>query len=408
MHIAPIDRHLDRHLEGLRPGAPAEVAAAPSASASPRGRLRRLLPWLIGGLVVAAVIAFYAFRGAAEPPAPAPAAPRVSVMVPGATAVADQVTATGSIFARRDLPVGIAGEGGQIAAIRAETGQRVRAGQVLAEIDAGVPRAQLAQMQAGITQAAADARLAQSELDRAQALVARGFISRADIDRRTAARDSANARVTVARAQVREMQARLARLSIRSPADGIVLQRMAEVGQIVSPGSGMLFRVAQGGVLEMRAQVPEQDLARLQPGMAARVTPTGSSTSYPGRVWLVEPLIDPQTRLGTVRIQVNYAPGLFVGAFARASMTAGEATRPMLPQSAVQADDRGSYVYVVGADGRVARRAITVGRVGDAGVSVADGLDGRERVVTSAGAFLRPGDKVQPVLVRDAAPTSAR
>jgi HlyD family secretion protein len=301
------------------------------------------------------------------------------------------------------MPVGIAGEGGQVLAIRAEAGDRVASGQVLAEIDASVSRAQLQQLQQGLLQARADSRLAQAELDRAQTLVARGFISKSDIDKRMATRDSANARVALAGAQVRESSARLGRLSVRAPAAGIVLQRNVEAGQVVSPGSGALFRVAKDGALELRAQVAEQDLAGLKVGMAADVVPVGSATSYRGRIWLIDPVIDPQTRQGVARIALAYAPGLRVGGFASASIVGAESNRPVLPQAAVLADERGSFVMVVGPDNRVQRRAVTIGSVDDRGVGIASGLSGNERIVASAGAFVRGGEKVVPVRATAAA-----
>jgi RND family efflux transporter MFP subunit len=164
----------------------------------------------------------------------------------------------------------------------------------------------------------------------------------------------------------------------------------------------VLFRIAEGGVLEMRAQVAEQDLARLKPGMPASVTPVGSTTEYRGKVWLLDPVIDASSRQGIARIALNYEPGLRVGAFAKATVASGEAMRPVLPQSAVLADDKGNYVLVIGAENRVERRAITTGTIGDQGVSIASGLNGTERVVLSAGAFLRPGEKIAPVLSRAA------
>ncbi len=384
---------------------PLDPAVAAELSAPPRPWWRRVSPagWAILALVAAA-LGWIAWRILA--PAPAPAAgpaqstPTVTVVVPGTSSVASVVRATGSIAARRDMPVGVAGEGGQVSSIRAEAGQRVGAGQVLAEIDSSVQRAQLAQLESAVAQARADARLAQSELDRAQALVARGFISRADIDRRTATRDSANARVRVAEAQVRESRERLARLAIRAPASGVVLQRSVEAGQVVGAGSGALFRIAKDGDLELRAQVAEQDLARLRVGMAAEVTPVGSTQSYRGRIWLIDPIIDPQSRQGTARVALSYADGIRVGGFASADISAGEAQAPLLPQSAVLADNEGSYVMVVGDDNSVRRVGVRVATVNEQGVAIASGLTGRERVVQSAGAFLKPGEKVSPVLAK--------
>jgi hypothetical protein len=110
-------------------------------------------------------------------------------------------------------------------------------------------------------------------------------------------------------------------------------------------------------------------------------------------------------RLGIARIEMEYAPGLRVGAFARARINAGQTSRPQLPQSAVLADVDGNYVYVLGKDNQVERRNITVGTVSDAGVGIASGLNGTEQVVASAGAFLKPGDKVRPVRTAPAAST---
>jgi len=319
-------------------------------------------------------------------------------MVPGQVVVADAVTATGSIAARRDAAVGVQGDGGRVVQVLVDPGQAVAAGQVLARIDNGVQIQQVAQLAAAVRQAEADARLAESNLRRAQQLVGKGFISKADIDQRTATRDSANARVEVARAQLAEQRERVARLDVRAPKAGLVLSRSVEAGQVVGPASGALFRIAEGGTLEMRAQVAEQDIARLKTGLPATVTPVGSTSDYQGRIWLLDPVIDLQSRQGVARIALAYAPGLRVGAFAKARIAAGETVRPVLPQSAVQADERGNYVMVVGADNKVARRAITLGTVSDQGVAIASGLAGPERVVVSAGAFLREGEKIAPVL----------
>ncbi|MFQ3664740.1 MAG: efflux RND transporter periplasmic adaptor subunit [Sphingomonadaceae bacterium] len=333
--------------------------------------------------------------GPTQPPSGPPA---VSVVVPGKTLVQDVVRVTGTISARREMPVGIVGEGGAIVAIRAEAGDYVRAGQVLAEVDSAVQRAQLAQLQAAVDQARADARLAQSELERAQKLVDRGFISQADIDRRTATRDAQLARVRVAEAQVREMQERIARLSVRAPEAGLVLARAIEPGQVVSPGAGALFRVAAGGALELRAEVAEQDLAALAVGEAATVVPVGGRQGVTGRIWLLEPVVDPVRRLGVARIALPADPSLRVGGFATAEIVAAQVERPVLPQSAVLTDNEGSFVLVVDAENRVVRRPVTIAGVTRDGIGIRDGLDGSERVVLAAGAFLNPGETVTPVL----------
>lgn len=363
------------------------------------GRRHRLLI-LAAILGAAAVAAWLIFGGGAEAPAENPDAgrPSITVIVPGTTQVADSVTAVGSIAARRDMPVGVQGEGGAIVAVLVDAGDYVRKGQVLARIDRSVLEQEVSQLQASVTRARADAALAQSELDRAQSLVARGFISKADIERRTATRDGANAAVGVAAAQLRESQARLGRLDIRAPEAGLVLERNVEPGQVVSSGSPAVFRMAQDGAMEMRALVAEQDLAGITTGQSATVQMVGSQTAYAGRVWMVEPVINPQTRQGLVRIALSGDRALRPGGFASGKIEVGKAQRPLLPESAVMGDAESSFVFVVAKDGTVERRDVKVGAVSSAGVAISSGLSGKEQVVQSAGAFLNPGEKVSPVL----------
>ncbi len=227
--------------------------------------------------------------------------PTVTVIAPGRTTVSGRITATGTLAARRELPIGIAGEGGQVVQVLVQPGQWVRRGQVLAVIDRSVQVQQEASQGAQVSVSRADAQLAQANLDRAQKLVARGFISKADIDRLIATRDAAVARVRVASAQLGELQARTQRLNIVAPEAGLVLERKVEPGQVVSSGSGVLFRMAQGGEMEMLAQLSENDLAKISPGVSAEITPVGSTRSFTGQVWQVSPIIDPETRLGRVR-----------------------------------------------------------------------------------------------------------
>ena len=363
-----------------------------------RNRRRLVIAAIVAIAAVAALLIF----GGGEPAA-APTetkAPSVSVIVPGRVAVAEEIRVTGSIAARREMPVGVQGEGGMVTAVLVEAGDYVRAGQVLARIDRAVQSQQVNQLAASVQQARADLALAQSELDRAQTLVAKGFISKADIDRRTATRDSNAARVRVATAQLDESRARLARLDIRAPDDGLVLARNVEPGQIVGPGGEPLFRIAKDGAMEMKAAVAEQDIAKLKVGMPATVQLVGNPQQFRGDIWLLEPMIDPQTRQGEARIALARDPALRVGAFGHAGIEAGTAERPVLPQSTVLVDDKGSYVYVVGADNRVARRPVKTGIVGKGGIAIASGLMGNERLVLSAGPFLNPGEKIDPVLQR--------
>ncbi|MEY2944302.1 MAG: hypothetical protein RLY97_2316 [Pseudomonadota bacterium] len=326
-------------------------------------------------------------------------APVVSVISPGSSTIVGTINATGVLAARHEMPVGSVGEGGAVAQVFVDAGSWVRKGQVLAVLDRSVQSEQLVNGQAQIMVTEADARLAQANLDRALKLVDRGFISKADIDRLTALRDSADARVRVSKAQLGEIGARVRRLSIIAPDSGLVMERNIEVGQVVSGGGTVLFRIARGGEMELRAKVSESDLAQITTGQIAQVTPVGSAKSFAGQIWQLAPMIDAQSRQGVARIALAYAPELRSGGFAAAAIQGGTIVAPMLPESALQSDTKGSFVWIVGKNNKAERRGVTLGTVTANGVAIASGLSGSERVVLRAGAFLADGETLNPTLV---------
>ena len=365
-------------------------------------RRRQLIIAAAVAVLVLALVLFFAFgRGGSDQAAQnaqkgAGQVPTVSVIVPGQSSVGRVVAASGPLGAKRDQPVGIAGSGGRVVRVLVDAGSWVRAGQVLAVVDRSVQSEQAAQLAAQVEAARANAALAQSNYDRAIALQGRGFVSKAEIDSKKASRDAAFAQVRVAQAQLAATRAEIGRLNVVAPTNGLILARNVEVGQIVSPGSGALFRLAEGGQMEMRAQLSQQDLSYAHVGMSAQVTPVGADHSVTGTVWQVAPVIDPQSRLGEVRISVPYDASMRPGGFAEARITAGTTTAPQLPQSAVLSDDAGNYVYIIDGKNLVERRNIQIGTVNDNGVTIASGISGNERVVLSAGPFLNPGQKVNP------------
>lgn len=374
-----------------------------------RRRRNLIIAVLVGALVLA--LAFFLFTrqnapadgksgAAAEKSAGAGGrggqVPTVTVVVPGRSQVARIITASGALAARRDQPIGAAGQGGRVTAVLVDAGTWVRQGQVLATVDRSVQVQTSAQLAAAVESARASAALAQNEYDRSAALVGNGFVSKADLDRKKAARDQANAQVRVAQAQLNATRAGIGLLDIRAPSAGLILQRNLEVGQVIGAGSQGLFRLAQGGEMEMRAQLSQQDLASVRVGMPASVTPIGSTASVTGSVWQVAPVIDPQSRQGEVRIAIPYSAGIRPGGFAEARISSGATTAPLLPQSAVLSDNDGNYVYIVNAKNEVERRPVTVGNVDESGATIVAGLSGQETVVLSAGPFLNPGQKVNP------------
>src|SRR3954452_2394983 len=153
-----------------------------------RRRRRNVIIALAVVAIVVVLLALMMLRGSSKKAAPAAKAgssqqdlPSVSVVVPGRQQVVRTISATGSLAARHDLPVGVTGEGGQVVRVLVDRGQWVRAGQTLAVIERSVQSQQAQQLVAQIEVARADARLAQANLERAQSLVSRGFISKADL-----------------------------------------------------------------------------------------------------------------------------------------------------------------------------------------------------------------------------------
>lgn len=368
-----------------------------------RKRRRLIIAAVIVAILAAGAVAWSMMGGggASAPGADKGAqAQTVTVVAPGRDTVVRAINATGTLAARREIPVGVVGEGGAVTRVFVDAGDWVQKGQVMVSVDRSVQTQQAAALDAQIGVARADLQLAQNELERALQLVDRGFISKADVDRKTATRDAARARVNVATAQLAETRARNARLDIRAPVSGYVLERNVETGQTVSAGSGVLFRLAQDGQMELQAALSENDLALVSEGVPASVTPVGTDRVFNGTIWQVSPVISEQSRQGIARIALPFDRALRPGGFASVEIKAGAMTAPVLPESAVQTSREGAYVYIVGADNKVKRRPVKVGTTTANGLTIAEGLDGTERVVLYAGGFLNPDELVKPKLLK--------
>jgi RND family efflux transporter MFP subunit len=324
--------------------------------------------------------------------------PTVSVTEVGVSTVPTTVSIIGTIAARYDMPIGVEGDAGRVSAIYVEAGDHVKRGQVLARLNVSVLEPQVANLEASLEQARAEAELADAEYRRAQAVGASGALSAEETQRRKSAGLTAAAKVKVAAAQLAEAQARLARAAVRAPSDGIILTRNVEVGQTATPGGEALFRLSERGEVELRGQVAEQDLPLLKVGQSVNVRLTGTTRVYEGHIRLLSAVIDPQTRLGMARVALTPDVNLRPGAFARADVTVSNADRAVLPQTAVLTDDKGSYVLIVNAQHKIERRAVRVSGMVQNGVTIAEGINGKEQVVATAGAFLQEGEQVNPVL----------
>jgi RND family efflux transporter MFP subunit len=208
------------------------------------------------------------------------------------------------------------------------------------------------------------------------------------------------ARVRVAEAQYGERRARNDQLNIVAPAAGLLLERNVEPGQVVGGSSGTLFSIARGGEMELLAELGETELAQLSIGATAAVTPVGTDKSFACQVWQISPIINEQDRQGTARCAMSYAPELRPGGFASAEINSGTVVAPLLPESAIQNDEKGPFVFIADSDNKVVRRDVKTGIVTANGIAVIEGLSGNERVIQRAGGFVSPGETVRPRLVK--------
>ncbi|HVP34621.1 MAG TPA: efflux RND transporter periplasmic adaptor subunit [Steroidobacteraceae bacterium] len=388
--------HIDR---STSPETPPSVRNAPSGGPGAPSLWRKwLLPASV--VVVALLIASASFMLLGRKPHVTPLVnqeelPLVTVMTAPVKEVTASVSFTGAIAARYDMPIANEGDTARVVAVYVEPGDHVKKGQLLARLDDSVLVPQVNRLAAALEQARAQAELSAAEYKRALGVQAAGALSAEDIEKRRATSVTDAASVKVAAAQLAEAEARLARTRIVAPFAGTVLTRSAEVGQIANPGGVALFRVASGGEVEMRGQIAEQDLAQVKIDQPATVYVTGLSRPFEGKVRLLGAIIDPMTRLGDIRITLTPDPALRPGAFARAEVTIAKARRPVLPKTAVFSDGEGSYVFVVDAQGHATRRPVRVAETSEAGVAIASGLTESDRVVKTAGGFLREGEAVK-------------
>jgi HlyD family secretion protein len=319
--------------------------------------------------------------------------PRVTVVIPQLGKINTTVSLTGLISARNDMPIGNEGDTGRIAEVLVEAGDHVQQGQVLARLNPITAESQVHSAEAALDEVKANAAVAEAEWARAQ----RGadLFSMEENDRRRTSAATAQAKVKAAEAQLADARNKLAHTTILAPADGIVLTRGAEVGQIAVPGSTVLFRLARHGQIEMRGQVAEQDVPMLKVGDQVEVRLEGVAHPFPGTIWQIGPIIDPTSRQGTVRIALpSEDQDLRPGAFARADIHVGSSTGVILPQTAILADEQGTYVLIVGPDNKLERRKVQVAGARSEGLLISDGLTGSEQIVAIAGAFLRVGEAV--------------
>lgn len=356
--------------------------------------------------------------------AAAPVYPAISVVAADPRVMTDRILATGLVSPVEEVLVQPLIEGQPIETLLADVGDVVTAGQVLAVLSKtsldlqksqanaslASARATVAQAEAQLVEAEASAADAERTAERARKLRDQGAASTAAADTANANAVAATARVTVARqsleaarAQVSLIEAQLAnvdlqltRTEVKAPYAGRITARNAVIGAIATAAGNPMFVMEKDGALELRADVAEADVLRVETGLVAELAASGLTRALTGTVRLVEPSIDTTTRLGRVRISVDDPAALRAGMYVEASIIVARREAVAVPVTAIGAEDGTSVVMRV-QDGLVEQVAVTLGIREGGWVEVVSGLAAGDNVVSKAGAFVRPGDHITPV-----------
>jgi HlyD family secretion protein len=394
----------------------------------------------LAGVWTASAIAPYALPGAlmariaAGKPAACPALaegaqshvvepPAVTVVPATRRQFVDRLFVSGTLVAREEADVAARTDGLSIVEVDAEDGDHVRQGQVLARLDRSQLDAMLAENDAStkradaaidqarsmIAQSQAQLQFASADYERARKLEA-GIMAAATIEQRETAMKTAQAQLAAARfalgvaeadrksrdAERQELLVRIDRTEVKAPVSGIVSRRSAKLGADASTSGEPLFRIIENGAIDLEADVPEQELARLAVGMPADLKLPGVEGAVAGHVRLVDQEVDKASRTGKARIALDDVSHAHIGAFASGEVELARREGVSAPASALTRDGDSARLDVV-RDGKIEERRVTPGIVNSDAVEIKHGLAEGESIVARAAAFLRPGDRVRPV-----------
>jgi RND family efflux transporter MFP subunit len=364
---------------------------------------------LVLAVLIALLAGYLALFGGKQKPAVQVLAPEVSSAKPALTvtttqaqtqALAIQLSANGSVAAWQEAVVGSESNGLRLAEVLVNVGDVVKSGQVLARFaDEGV-QADVAQARAGVNEASAQAGEATANADRVRALQGTGTFSGQQANQYLTAEQTARARVESAKAVLASQLLRLKYTQVLAPDAGVISARTATVGAVVGNGTE-LFRLIRQGRLEWRAEVTAAELGRLVVGTRVSIT-AGSGAPLQGRVRMVAPTVDPQTRTGLVYVDLTTSPQGKAGAvkpgmFARGEFELGNSQALTVPQQAVVVRDGFSYAFRLNADQRVSQVKLTTGRRVGERVEVLEGISADAVLVASGAGFLNDGDLVKVV-----------
>ena len=378
--------------------------------------------------VLAFALAFSSMEmaGAAETPAAKTEQVLPAIVVTEVTTkpIVDRILATGTIQSVEEVYVQPLVEGLSIKDLKADIGDKVEAGQVLATLSTDsllIQKSQLlankAKIEAGrqqltsqIAEAQANADEAVRQQKQAEDLSSKGFTATSKTEQLAAAAEAASARLNTAKmalpsndadmkvidAQLADIELRLARTEIKASVSGIVSARTAKIGAIASGAGQPLFTVIRDGAVELKADVTEGDLSRIAVGQKVLIHVVGNKTDMTGKVRRIDPTVNAVSRLGTVAIAIDANEQARAGMYASAEIIVAEHTATVLPITAVTTNKDGSAVRKV-EDNKIKLVSVSTGIQDGDYIEITDGLKMGDSVVAKAGAYVRDGDRINPV-----------
>jgi len=313
------------------------------------------------------------------------------------------VVVSGPVAAFEEMQLGVEISGARVTALNVDVGQQVRKGDVLLELDHRSLDSELQQANAALSEAEAGVALARANLARGELLVKDRFISASQLDELRAARTQAEARRNTARASRDAAQLRRDFAELRAPADGVISKRLVQPGQVVAAGTELL-RLIRDGRLEWRAELPEDALARVEPGATVQLPSRDGTVT--GRIRAVSPGVDSQTRTGTIYADLPEPGPLQPGAYVEGRIVTGAGSALTVPAASVVQRDGHAYVFTLD-DRHVAHRVrVAIGAKVDGRVEIVDGLEAGAAVVEHGAGFLGDGDTAR-VVAAAGAPAAA-
>ena len=329
----------------------------------------------------------------------------VTTTRPTASNLPITLTANGNIVAWQDASVGAEANGLRLTEVRVNVGDEVKQGQVLARFAEETIQADVAQARANVAEAEAKAQESAANGDRARRLQPTGAISAQQINQYLTAEQAGKARVQAVRATLNAQQLRMKHTQVIAPDSGVISARTATVGAVVGAGTE-LFRMIRQSRLEWRAEVMSEELGRMPPGAVATLT-AANGAKIQGKVRMVAPTVDPQTRAALVYVDLPKDSGAKAGMFATGQFELGSSGALTVPQQAVVMRDGFTFVFQMNADHRVAQIKVATGRRLDDRVEITNGVKADTVIVASGAGFLNDGDLVKDLPQAPAATASA-